>query len=295
MQTTLFQPAKQEPVVVQRNTDILTTIEVIDSSQITANEVSAMAAKQKDVPQYKPDGAGATLIFHTKSGKFILGGVRNNPALEKVSPDDNAAFPQQINSTIGGYLAKPELSLKESLVEAVKNKMLLQEDLKEHESGFDSQQIIKDLLKSIESQQGWEGKICIHTDKWQNDNNTEGTMCFLTAIKHIQCRDEDLNKIEESLQSMMRVKKEKGANLRALSDFKFVPLQPLIDNSLETYSESEVNKAKNAYQKFGNKIAVTFNDLAVATLAKNGAFSSNESVELTLPSARQSTRYGAFQ
>lgn len=118
-------------------------------------------------------------------------------------------------------------------------------------------------------------------------------MCYLTAIKHIRCEHEDLNKIEEALQTMMRIKKEKGTNVRALSNFKFVPLQPIIDNSLETYLESETDKAKNAYQKYGNNIAVTFNDLAVATLAKNDAFSSDKCVDLTLSSAYQCLSLGA--
>src|SRR5205807_8365839 len=99
-------------------------------------------------------------------------------------------------------------------------------------------------------------------------DDTKGTMCYLTAIKHIHCSDSDLVKIDEALQTIMAVKKVEGVNPRALSAFKFVPLNPVIENSLTTHLEDEITKAKNAYEKFGNSVVVTFNDLAVATFVK---------------------------
>ena len=80
------------------------------------------------------------------------------------------------------------------------------------------------------------------------------------------------------------LKEAEGVNTRALSEFKFIPLNPVVENSLATHLEDETTKAKTAYEKFGNTVAVTFNDLAVATLAKNGAFQSAQFAKLTLAS-----------
>lgn len=271
MFSSLFKAIK-EPSVVQRRTDILTVVEINDISKITPNEISATAAKQPNVPNYKPDGAGATLVFHTESGVFVLGGVRSNPALEKELTKENTAFPQQINSTIGGYLANPEISLKDAILDAIKNKMFLKVALTEYAQGFEAQQILKELNKTIENNDGWEEKVCVHTDQWTNKDDTKGTMCYLTAIKHIKCSDSELGKIDEALQTTMTIKKAEGVNARALSAFKFVPLNPVVENSLATHLDDEITKAIKAYENFGNGVVVTFNDLAVATLVKNGAF-----------------------
>lgn len=278
---TTFKPAKQNVVVVQRRTDILTVLEVNDFS-VKASEISAKAAEQPSVPHYKPDGAGAILVFHTESDNFVLGGVRSNPALAATLTTEDKPYPQQINLTIGGYLANSELPLIDAIIHTIKNKMFLTSDLEEGASGFDAQQTLKKLCAVLESQEGWEEKICVHTDKWINNDTTEGTMCFLTAIKHIQCSNTDLAQINNALQTIMAVKKAEGVNLRTLSEFKFVPLEPVISNSLSTYLEDEVTKAKAAYEKFGNTIAVTFNDLAVATLKKNDAFEMTQGVQLSL-------------
>jgi hypothetical protein len=287
MYAKLFKPTVV-PVTVQRNTDILTVVEVAtDLSQITANETIAAAANQAVIPRFRPNGIGATLIFHTESGSYVLGGIRSNPALEKELTNDGKPFPQQINSTIGGFLKDPESNVKSGIVTAIKNKLFLDEELKAEENGFESQQILKTLVAIIENDQGWENKIAVHTDHWQNQDNSRGIMCFLTAIKHIHCSDADKDKIDWALKTMIADRKEKGVNPKTLSAFEFVPLQPIIENSHASYFNDELTKAKKAYQTFGNKVAVTFNDLAVATLAMSKAFHAKESAEFVLPEVQR--------
>lgn len=273
-------PGEKEALTTKRGSDILTVVEVADNSTVTASKISEDAAQQQDVPHYKSDGAGAILVFHTESGVYVLGGVRNNPALDKELTKENTPFPQQINSTIGGFLADPQLSLRDGVISAIKNKMFLQVELAKDAEGFAAQQVLKELCSIIENNDGWEPKVCVHTDCWTNNDNTKGTMCYLTAIKHISCRDSDLLKINEALQTTMFIKKKENVNPRALSEFKFVTLEPVIANSLATHLDDEITKARKAYEQFGNLVAVTFNDLAVATLAKNGAFQPNLMAQL---------------
>ncbi len=102
----------------------------------------------------------------------------------------------------------------------------------------------------------------------------------------IQRRNDILTVVEvkaddEALQTIMSVKQTQGVNPKTLSAFKFVPLQPIIENSLVTYLEDEITKAKQAFEKFGDKVVVTFNDLAIATLAKNDAFRSTQFAQFT--------------
>lgn len=275
-----FFQAPQE-ILVKRGTDILTVVNVQDISQSTPVEINS-TIPNKLLPNFKPDGAGAMIVFHTESGVYVLGGVRSNPALTKEITKDNTPFPEQINSTIGGYVPNPEVSLKKAITDAIKNKMFLTLMLTESEPGFDEQQVLKRLLQTIENDEGWETTVCIHTDHWFNQDQTEGTMCFMTAIKHISCSDAELTKLDEALQTTMAIKKSQGVNPRALVAFKLVSLEPIIQSSLNTYLDSEIVKATKAYNEFGNSVAVTFNDLAVATLAQSKALRSTVCTGLTI-------------
>lgn len=277
----LFKPAKQ-PVIVQRKTDILTVVESKNISEVTANDINDDAGKQPKVPHYQPDGIGAILVFHIDGDLFVLGAVRNNPALAQFLTPKNTSFPQQINAAIGGYLANPELSLKDSMLNAIKNKILLKEELTENMPGYQAQQVLHNLCKTIENNDGWEDKICVHTDQWMNKDESKGTMCFLTGIKHINCNLADLVKINEALQTMMAMKQAEDTDSKTLSAFKFIPLKPVIANSLASHLEDEITKATKGYEQFGNQISVSFNDLAIATLVKNNAFRSNLCAQLTL-------------
>lgn len=281
-QISVFKPKNECPIIVQRRTDILTVVTVSDNATTKANDISATAAKQPNVPYYNADGAGSILIFHTESGEFVLGGTRNNPAIENELTKNKTPFPKQINATIGGYLANPELPLRKAVIDAIKNKMFLTAVIPEGAPGFEEQNLLKQLCDILDNNDGWENQVCMHTDKWINKDNTLGTMCFLTTIKHINCSNAELAKIDEALQIIMAIKKTEGANPRTLSEFKFVPLQPVITNSLATYSEDEITKARSSYEQFGDTIALTFNDLAVATLAKNGAFKATQYAQLEL-------------
>lgn len=199
----------------------------------------------------------------------MLGGVRSHPALKDKLTKDGTSFPQQINATIGGYLSNPDLPFRVAMLDSIKNKMFLNTELVGE--GLEAQIVLNELCKIVENGEGWEEKVCVHTDKWIEED-VEKTMSVLTAIKHIFCKDSDVTKIDTALKTIMGIKKIEGAPLRILSEFKFVELQPLISNSLESHLDDEITKATKAYNTFGDKIAVTFNDLAMATLSKNSAF-----------------------
>lgn len=270
--------------VIKRGTDILTAVDVADVSSETSCSIAASAAQKPDMPNYKPDGAGAMLIFKTESGVYVLGGLRANPALKDEITTDGTSYPEQINSTIGGYLPNPELTLKDAVVNAIRNKMFLTNVKTDADCESDYQRILVKLIDVIRNNDGWAHKVCEHTDRWDNSDGTVGTMCYLTAIKSVHCSDADLRQVDEALAETMRINKEKGANPRALSSFRFVQFEPLVANSIDSFLDTELVKAKKAYEKYGNQVAVTFNDLAVATLAKSGAFQLEQSASLSLSS-----------
>lgn len=276
----MVDPSEFRPVIVQRKSDMLTVVEIADNSKATSREIATIASKQLNFPNYTPDNASTTLVFHTESGAYLLGGIRSNPGLKDKLTKDGTLFPQQVNACIGGYSPDPAIPFRISAINSIKNKMFLNSELLG--SGQQEQKLLKELCNTVEKNEGWEEKVCVHTDKW-SENDIEKTMSVLTAVKHIQCTDSDIVKIDKALTTIMRIKKEAGEPIRTLSEFKFIELQPVITNSLDSYLEDEITKAKNAYEQFGDRITVTFNDLAVATLAKNGAFQKHTSAQLILP------------
>lgn len=257
------------PQMVTRNSDILTTVKIQDNSAVTCRKIAELAAEQDKFPNYPADNAGVSLVFHTENEEYLLGGVRPNQALQGEFTKDGTPFPQQIIVMIGGYLPNADLPFREAAINAVKNKMFLNTPLTGE--GLQAQATLDQLCESISADSGWEDTICVHTDKWLEDG-AEKTMCVLTAIKHINCKNSELLKIEEALKTIMAIKTAEGANLRTLTAFQFTKIKPILGNSLNNYLKSELEKATNAYEKYGNQIAVTFNELAVATLALNGAF-----------------------
>lgn len=272
---------------VQRNSDILAVVNAADHSQVTAEQISEFAAKNiKDFPHYKPDGAGAILIFHAVGltdtnatcTTFVLGGIRENPALTGKFVEGNTPFPRQINTSIGGHLPDPKISLREATVNAIKEKMFVNSILPDSCNG--AKTAIKELCEIIENENDWEAAVCIHTDQWKNGDGTIGTMCYLTTVKHIRCKDVYLTQIQSALQAIIDVKKMEGANLRTLSEFTFVPLNPVIQNSISLYEKDEEAKATIAYMQYKNEATVAFNDLSVATLKQNGAFDTSKFVKL---------------
>lgn len=237
-----------------------------------------LAVKENNIPLYRPDGNGAVLVFHTESDSYILGGIRTNPGLK------DTKYPAQLSAAIGGGAPDETRKLKESIIDSMIVKMYMKDSIAKNEAGHTDQLIIEDLIKIIGDDQGWSSHICIHTDHWNNNDGSLGTMCYLTAIKHIQTTDADLRIIEDALQSLSAIAKDKGLPPRAISDYHFVALQPVIQNAVATHMDNEEEKARKAFEQFGNKIAVTFNDLAMATLAKCDAFKCKEAATLQLTS-----------
>ncbi len=267
--------------VVQVGKNSLCLVETSALSE-SANALNAQAGSQPAMPMHKPDGAGAMLIFHTPEGIFVLGGMRNNPALDNAFTDNGGKFPQQINSTIGGYMTQPELPLRQSVMTSIRNKFFAQGGGDQKMEQTADRQIIEDLCRTIEHDDGWESQVCVHTSKWANEDGSEGQMCFMTAVKHIACSHGDLEKIEKALASNIESRKSASA---VLSAFKFIPLEPLVENSKATYDKDEVSKAQNAYTQFQDSVAVTFNDMAVATFAQGNALQHSRPAHLALPVA----------
>lgn len=217
-----------------RGSDKLVVVNVNDNTNVTPIDVSLEAGKVKDFPAYKAGGLAVALIFHTATKNYVLGSLRENPRLNGLKTKDGKDFPLQFNSATGGRVPDPSLPLREAAVRNIKSRMVLDDN----------------LCAAIEMEEGWEDQVCVHTDKW-TENSEEKTMCVLTMVKHLSCSDKDLEKISH------------------LSQFTFMELDSVIQNSCISYMEGEVEKAEKGYEE---KIAVIFNDLAVATLAKEGAF-----------------------
>jgi hypothetical protein len=258
----------ENSITIRRGSDFVSVREV-DLNRLASAKAVANCT-------YPADGAGAILIFHTESGNYVLGGIRNNPALEHIQTKKGTAFAPQISATIGGYLADSSRPLKDSVTEAIRSKILLRADIPTGAPGHNEQALLNHLCKTIEDEKGWESKVSIHTDKWTDKDGTEKTMCFLNAIKHLGCDDADLRALDHALEIVMALKKATGANPGPLTDYQFVPFRPIVESALESHQKSEVGKANDAHEKFGGQIAVTFNDLAVAALASNGAFEATD-------------------
>lgn len=236
------------------------------------------------VPRYNPDGCGAILLFHTPDHQIYgLGGLRNNPALADKLTNDGKPFPAQINTTIGGKLFDANKPLDESIINAIKYKMFYESSSCESPAVSHAQQIISALIEAIKAPQGWGSYFCVHTDSWKDKNDSIGTMCFITGIKHINCTFEDLEKIESAFETIMNYKKSQGEAERNLSNFKFYPFLNTMRNATIEYliTRTELEKAEVAYSQ---KAFVTFNDLCLEAHRINNSFSRYESsVDLTLP------------
>ncbi|ASQ47490.1 hypothetical protein [Legionella clemsonensis] len=258
-------------LTLERGTDKLATVQIHNIMESSAQEIVKKATSTSSLPNFKPDGCGVLLLFHTPDHKIYgLGGLRDNPALKDARTKDGKIFPPQLNTTIGGRLFDPELPLLQSILNAVKFKTFFEEEIKASPLS-QSQQILHQLVDVISNSEGWGADICVHTDHWTNKTNTEETMCFLTAIKHINCTEEDLKAIEEALGTIMAFKESQGEPSRNLSNFKFYPFIPTMTNATAddfiTYSELE--KAQIAYE---NKAFVTFNDLALRAFKINNSY-----------------------
>ena len=281
-----FSPAPEgraKKIVVQRDSDKLTTVTVDNMATITARAVGS-AAVADALPDYTPDGCGAILLFHTPDHKIHgLGGLRANPALKDKVTTDGTPYPLQVNTTIGGKLFNPDEPLQISIRNAIMFKMFFDPNTSVDSPIYSAQQVIKSLMNAIAAPEGWGHDVCVHTDSWSNgDGLPVGTMCFLTTVKHIQCETDDLQKIQDALQVVMAYKKTQDENPRNLSDFKFYPFVNTMRCATRDalIKRTEVEKAAIAYAA---QVPATFNDLALKVLRDNHAYqTSTGSVVLRL-------------
>lgn len=272
--------------IVKRGSDMLITVDVENAAKTTATEIATSATTNSEIPAYKPDGCGAILLFHTPDHHVHgLGGLRDNFALKNELTVDNSPFPPQVNTTIGGgYLFDADQPLRESIMKQIKNKIFFNPATPKDSPIYGEQETIKSLIKTIESSEGWTNDVCVHTSYWQNDDGTTGTMCYLTAIKHINCTHEDLEKIVSALKTIMEYKHTQGESPRNLSNYQFYPFINTMQNATAEYliKRTELEKAQIAYQQ---KAPVTFNDLCLETFRINDTYTKphNGCSELSLP------------
>ncbi len=272
---------KPFPVVVRRGSDILGTVLVNLNLNESAESIARSASDaEPELPRYKPDGAGVILVFHTESGCQVLGGVRENPALQGMQTSEGSTFPMQMTTTLGARVTEPERPLKDLLIDAARGKILPKTPIAANHEGYVDQKPLLALCDALAAPMGWEPRICVHTDKWSDRNGSESTMCYLTAVKHLQCSDARLAELSHALVSSMALKRAQGEDTRSLMSFRFARLDALVGNACATYSLDEKAKAEQAWQQFGAEVAVTFNDLAVATLARNGGLGNEHPVAL---------------
>lgn len=255
--------------MLTRGTDKLTLVDVEDNTKVTPSEISKIAGKTQDFPTYKADGLNVTLIFHTATKDVVLANYRTNPCLKEQKTEDGNEFPVQLNSTTGGFLPNPDLPLREAAVKNVKYKILIDTPIENEDC-----KVLENLSKAVETNEGWEKQVCVHTNKWEEESK-EKTMCVITAVKHLSCNDEDLNKINDALQKIMDIKKDEDINPRRISQFTFAELDSIIRTAQETYMDTEVGKANKAYP-FKNTTALVFNDLSVAAMSFGGSFQGKE-------------------
>ncbi len=267
------------PVIVERRSDKLGVVEGRIDSNITLQQIASASVSK--LPNYAPDNASAILVFHTASKAYILGPVRTNKALhepgKEVLTKDGTPFPLQISASVGGRCTEANQPFRSAVIDRMSNRMYIHTALAGAEK---AQEVLKKLSLAVQTDEGWENKVCLHTDKWGEGESDK--MCVLTGIKHLSCNETDLMTIESALKTIMNVKIASGAKPWEVADYKFVELTPIIESSKATYLEDEIVKATKAYEQFKDSVAVTFNDLAVATLALNGAFQERNFAPLNL-------------
>lgn len=274
----------QQPVIsltsLIRGSDIMTVLSgQVDTSQSASSLCDLAKDSSPHFPSYPPDGAGAIVVFHTERGNFVLGSVRENPCLKSVLAPNGQPYPPQIDTCLGGRLPNPETSLRSAILSAARPKVLRENLVLDTPEANRVQGQLAQLLDAIEADAGWESRICIHTDTWKDREGNEKTMCFLTAVKHLQCTEADRNALEQAFRVNATLS---SSSPYAPIAFGFASLASIASNALDTYAADEVTKATRAWEAHGDTVAVVFNDLATAALKKNRAFECDSPARLTL-------------
>jgi hypothetical protein len=267
------------PIIVERRSDTLGVVGGPIDSKVSMKQIASASASK--LPSYAPDNASAILVFHTASKAYILGPVRTNKCLhepgKEVLTTDGTQFPLQISASIGGRYTEADKPFRSAVIDRMNNRMYILSALAGAEK---AQEILKKLTATVQTDEGWENKVCVHTDKWGEGEGDK--MCVLTGVKHIACSEIDIIMIETALKEIMDAKKTAGGKPWEVADYKFIELTPIIESSKATYLDDEIVKARKAYEQFKDTVAVTFNDLAVATLTLNGAFQERTFAQLNL-------------
>jgi hypothetical protein len=174
--------------------------------------------------------------------------VRGNGFRRREVRPEEMPYPIKINTAVGGYLADPDTSLKESILAAVKAKIQFNHLRPDNQEAQRTQQQVGDLCNAIASDDGWESKICIATETAQMGQQG---MCYLTAVKHLSYTDADLKALEQALKTSVSLSPQPPI----ISDFKIVPLDDVLRGAAR-----------------GNAPAAIVNGLAVDGLNQSHAF-----------------------
>jgi hypothetical protein len=219
------------------------------------------------------------VVFHTEAGSFVLGALRANPALLSELAPDGQPYPSQINTCLGGYLPDPDTPLRTGILCAARTKVLRENLVLETPEAERAQGLLSQMPGAIGADAGWEPQTCIHADQWKGKNGNDETMCFLTAVKLLQCIEAERNALKQAFRLNASLPSSSGREPLA---FGFASLDSTTGNALDTYAADEVTKARRAWQSHGDAVAVVFNDLATASLKKNRAFECDSPARLTL-------------
>lgn len=272
MATEKFELLTKKDECVQINGNFVTAVKT-DISSTSPNSIrdQAMARHPGVFPSLTPDNASTVLVFHTETDDYTLAAMRKNPSVDE-------SFPAQINGSTGGHLPPDRCSgsFLDALLTTLSQKMLLDNaplikklESDGNEAGLAALNRLSQLRETVASPVGWGSTVAVHANGlWK--------MCVLTAVKHIDCSDADLQQIQQDLALLMPIEKQRiidatpagdRPNLRTISDFQIFELNPLIFNAQQSYVMDEKVKAEIAQREYPGKPIVTFNDFAMERLA----------------------------
>lgn len=238
----------------------------IDSTT-TSSQIAAVAAEK--LPDLTPDKACVTAIFNTGKRLLVLTNSRINPDVTEKTVD-GTDYPKQIEASVGGALRQglpftTETPFKEALAGHLKTKLLLSENLvaqnpANEEANKTMSQVIQSILGNLRN------TFAIHT------NTGTWKMKVITAISRIDIKEEEVDLILNASRLIATAKKAAGVHPREILEVELREFQPLVDTADKTadiVNETEIAKAAYAIAK---EERVTFNNYAIATLFRNGAF-----------------------
>jgi hypothetical protein len=217
----------------------------------------------------KPDGAGAIIVVESENDLFVLGNLRSNPALRGYTTQHGRPYPSQINTSLGGYVPKPDLPLSKAISDNV-GACLIPNQLRGGPlAGSNAYFTVQRFYQRFENTPGWSDKISQHTRCWEFDGLRK-TMCYFTAVKHLRMETRERDELEQALIELARLSDGRAANPMSIPDraYRFFRLDEVVENAVRHVGLDDVKKAAQAEK---HNIVPVFNDMAIAALRHGGA------------------------